>query len=70
MTSWRVTASMASIAATSMVGFVSHQRHSAVAASAGTVPRSASAWVACASSSNQIASRLSGDQMAVISGRA
>ena len=70
MTSWRVTASIASIAATSIAGSVAHQRHRASAAFSGTVPRSAIACVACASISNQIASRVSGDQIAVMAGRA
>ena len=47
-----VTASMASIAATSIFGFVAHQSQSALAADLGTVPSSARASVACASISN------------------
>ena len=69
MTSCLVTASIASIAATSMTGSVAHHRHKAAAASLGTTPRSASASVACASISNQMRRRVSGDQMAVMAGR-
>ncbi len=54
MTSCLVTASIASIAATSITGSVRHHAHSASAASRGTTPRSASASVACASISNQM----------------
>src|SRR3546814_19919983 len=46
MTSCLVTASIASIAATSIAGFVAHQSHSALAADLGTEPSSASASVA------------------------
>src|SRR3546814_6761025 len=53
MTSCLVTASIASIAATSIAGFVAHQSHNAFAADLGTVPSSARASVACASISNQ-----------------
>jgi hypothetical protein len=69
MTSCLVTASIASIAATSIAGLVAHQSHSALAALFGTTPSSASASVACASISNQMRKRASGDQIAVISGR-
>ena len=55
ITSCLVTASIASIAATSIAGFVAHHAHSACAALLGTTPSSASASVACASISNQIA---------------
>ncbi len=54
ITSCLVTASIASIAATSIAGSVAHQRHSASAAAFGTTPSSASASVACASISNQM----------------
>jgi hypothetical protein len=70
MTSCLVTASIASIASTSIAGFVAHQSHNAFAADFGTVPSSARASVACASISNQMRNRFSADQIAVISGRA
>ena len=54
ITSCFVTASMASIAATSIAGSVAHQSHSACAALPGTTPSSASFVVACASISNQM----------------
>jgi hypothetical protein len=70
MTSCLSTASFASIAATSMAGFLAHQSHRALAALSGTTPRSASFCVACASISNQMRYRASASHSAVICGRA
>ena len=70
MTSCFVTASIASIAATSIAGLAAHQSQTVFAASFGTVPSSAIASSACASISNQIRKRFSGSQMAVMAGRA
>ena len=68
MTSCFVTASIASIRATSNTASRPLSQ-TACAASRGTTPISASAVVACASISNQIRKRLSGDQIAVMAGR-
>src|SRR6478609_8966686 len=69
ITSCLVTASIASIASTSIFGSVCHQSHSAWAALSGTTPSSPSFSVACASISNQMRYRASGSQIAVIAGR-
>ena len=68
MTSCLVTASMASMRATSNTASRPFA-HTVSAALLGTTPISASAEVACASISNQMRKRVSGDQIAVISGR-
>ena len=70
MTSCFTTPSIASIAATSIAGFVSHQSQTAFAASFGTAPKSAIASSACASISNQMRYFASGSQSAFISARA
>ncbi len=70
MTSCLVTASIASIASTSIFGSVFHQSHSALAALFGTTPSSPSFSVAWASISNQMRYRASGSQIAVMAGRA
>ncbi len=68
MTSCFVTASIASIRATS--NWASRPFAQIVSAAAfGTTPISASAVVACASISNQIRKRVSGVQIALIAGR-
>ena len=68
MTSCFVTASIASMRATSKAASLPLLQIVS-AASFGTTPISASAVVAWASISNQIRKRLSGDQIAVIAGR-
>ena len=68
MTSCFVTASISSMRATSNTASLPLAQIVSAAA-LGTTPISASAVVACASISNQILKRLSGDQIAVIVGR-
>ena len=68
MTSCLVVRSISSIRSTSKLAAPPFSQI-ARAASCGTTPVSASAVVACASISNQIRKRVSGDQMATISGR-
>ena len=69
ITSCLVTASIASMASTSMAGLVFHQSHSACAALFGTTPSSPSFSVACASISNQMRYFASGSQIATMLGR-
>lgn len=67
ITSCLVTASISSMRATSKVASLAF--HTASAFALGITPSSACASQACASISNQIRKRVSGDQMATISGR-
>ena len=69
MTSCLTSRSMASIRATSNLASLPFSQ-SLAAASFGTTPNSARASVAWASISNQMRNLVSGDQIAVISGRA
>ena len=69
ITSCFVTASIASMRATSNTASLALLPDLVSAAAFGTTPISASAVVAWASISNQILKRLSGDQIAVIVGR-
>ena len=68
MTSCLVSASIASMRATSKVASFALAQI-VFAASFGMVPSSANASAACASISNQILKRVCGSQMAAISGR-
>ena len=68
MTSCLVTRSISSMRATSNVAFPAFSQI-ALALSLGMTPISASASQACASISNQILKRVSGAQIASISGR-
>ncbi len=68
MTSCFTSASMASMRATSNVAALPFSQIF-FAASFGTMPSSAMASAACASISNQMRNLVSGDQIAVISGR-
>ena len=67
MTSCLVTASISSMRATSNSTSLAFQI--AAAAAFGITPSSACASAACASISNQMRKRVSGDQIATISGR-
>ena len=70
MTSCRVSRSMASMRATSTASTAGRPRsRMALAASLGMTPSSAMASAAWASISNQMRKRVSGAQMAAISGR-
>ena len=68
MTSWRVSRSISSMRAASNFA-AAPLRRTVSAADFGTVPIAASASRACASISNQMRYRVSGDQIAAISGR-
>ena len=68
MTSCLVTRSISSMRSTSKVAAPPFSQI-VLAASFGMTPSSASASQACASISNQMRKRVSGDQMATISGR-